>query len=522
VGWRDRVDAPSLGGGGDVGRTVYLRARDLGEDAAATIQAALDNPRVTCVVLPPGEFGIGTTIIIPSGKTLMGAGKDSTTLVALDDFQSPPGIACPGAMIFADGASDVTISDLTLDGAKVGLTSTGEFAGKVSGIVLYNTTDFLVQDVHVQNVTGYAQWAVGDWNYSNPELSTFSSGKYIDCSTANANVHFEQTTASGIHILRSVSTDGDGDIPTEAYLHPLVGSTGIVYEDVVVFGTGNGVGAIIVSLGVPIGTVTFINPDIVTKNNGMTIIGSQGAPVELVEIQGGHVESYGNMGILTSWTTNMVITDASISGQKIGIFTYDGTIQGINSSIEASLDLTGGATYALVHTGAGTAEWTGPLISTSTNGPEFNYSGTVAWFYDGAYRDNMGAALPDAEGTLPPIADGSDADTVAPPSTDTVETAAPPSTDTVGAGPQDDDGSSGREATDLATVLADALAGGGGSDLDALLGDLGQQSPGGDPLAIVSQSGEPSWAMPASGPFAGLDAFAVDAFAFHPDAAPPA
>ena len=514
MGWRDRIDAPSLGGG-STGRTVYLRARDLREDAAATIQAALDNPRVTCVMLPAGEFGIGTTIVIPSGKTLMGAGKDLTTLVALEDFQSPPGIACPGAMIFADGATQVTVSDLTLDGAKVGLTATGEFAGKVSGIVMYNTTDFLVQDVHVENVTGYAQWAVGDWNYSNPELSTFSSGRYIDCSTANANVHFEQTTASGIHILRSVSTDGDGDIPTEAYLHPLVGSTGIVYEDVVVFGTGNGVGAIIVSLGVPIGTVTFINPDIVTRSNGMTIIGSQGAPVELVEIQGGHVESYGSMGILTSWTTSMVITDAAISGQKIGIFTYDGTIQGINSSVEATLDLPGGATYALVHSGVGTAEWVGPLISTSTDGPEFNYSGTVEWFYEGAYRDNSGAPLPDAEGTLAASAEGLTADTDAPTSADTVESG-------VEGDDQSVDGSNASETTDLSTVLADALVGSGGGAIDALLNSLGQQSPGGDPLAIVSQGGDATWAMPVAGPFAGFNAFAIDALAFHQDATPPA
>lgn len=513
MGWRDKLGEQSFGGGG-AGRTVNLRARDLGEDAAATIQAALNNPRVTCVVLPAGEFGVSSTITIPSGKTLMGAGKDSTTLVAQEDFHSTPNVPFPGVMIFASGASHVTVSGLTLDGAKVGLSSAGEIVGKVSGVVMYNTTDFIVQDVHVENVTGYAQWAVGSWNYPTPELSIFSSGKYVDCSTANASVHFEQTTARNIHILRSSSVDGDGDIPTEAYLHPMIGSYDIVYENAFVRGTGDGVGANIVSLGVPIGTVTFINPDIVTKNNGMTIIGSQGAPVALVEIQGGSIESTGAIGIWSSWTTDISIVNASVSGYQIGIFIHDGNITGVGSSAEGSTDALGMGSYALVHTGAGTAEWSGQLISTSNNGPEFSYSGLVEWFYDGAYRDYLGAALPDAPETTVASADGLTAGAVAPPPTDTLD-----------AGLQGGNGSNGTEAAsaaDLSVVLADALAGGGGNalDVDALLSGLGQQGPGAEALAILSQGGGEAAVQPGS--FAGFGAFAIETLAVHQDAVPPA
>jgi hypothetical protein len=514
--------------GGDpssgAGRTVYLK--NLGADAAATIQAALDNPRVTCVVLPAGEIGIGSTITIPSGKTLMGAGKEFTTLVALEDFHSTLDVPFPGVMIFADGASQVTVSGLTLDGAKVGLSSTGEIVGKVSGIVMYNTSDFLIQDVHVENVTGYAQWAVGSWNYSNPELSVFSSGKYVDCSTANANVHFEQTTAAGVHILRSSSVDGDGDIPTEAYLHPMIGSTDIVYEDVFVRGTGDGIGASIFSLGVPIGTVTFINPDIVTDNNGMTIGGSQAAPVALVIIQGGSVESTGGIGILSSWTTDIAIVDASISGYQIGILTYDGSIHGINSSSEAWTEAPDMATYALAHSGVGTADWLGPLVSTSTNGPEFNYSGVVAWHYDGAYRDYLGAALPQTEQSLAEATEAGGlvaAVTADEPTADT-SSAAALAADT-GSLPFAGNLAPAQSTAELGRVLAEALDGtpADAPDIDTLLSGLGDESRTDLGATIAGNDGAGlSWAASGAGSFGGFGAFQIDATLFHQDAVPPA
>src|SRR5687768_281167 len=88
-------------------------------DNSAVIQAALDDPDVTCVVLPEGEIGIASTITIPSGKMLIGAGTTLTTIVALDGFTTSGPFAT--ALLFAAPGSDVTLEDFTVDGRKVGL-----------------------------------------------------------------------------------------------------------------------------------------------------------------------------------------------------------------------------------------------------------------------------------------------------------------------------------------------------------------------------------------------------------------
>jgi hypothetical protein len=93
-------------------------------------------------------------------------------------------------------------------------------------------TDFDISRIDVSNTTGYAHYAAGDLGRHQAGFpdAVMASGNYTDLRTYNAQVHFEQIFADGITLTNVHARDGDGDIPTEAYFHPIVGSRNITYQ----------------------------------------------------------------------------------------------------------------------------------------------------------------------------------------------------------------------------------------------------------------------------------------------------
>src|SRR5688572_11264236 len=93
---------------GDV--TVIPAAAD-GTDQSAIINDTLANATTSIVMLEEGEFWIATNIIIPTGKTLVGAGQSLTSLNVLPSFGplGPPD-GNNASIVVGDGAG---LADLT-------------------------------------------------------------------------------------------------------------------------------------------------------------------------------------------------------------------------------------------------------------------------------------------------------------------------------------------------------------------------------------------------------------------------
>lgn len=183
-----------------------------GTDDAVAINAALNDPTTSTVQLLAGAFSTATTIIVPSGKTLLGAGRGATIITRMNADVTEPGFG-PALVRMADASIGVRIADLTLVAPKT--------ANKVQGVHAFDSTNFIVERVNAYNM-GYAFWA--------QQLSQY--GIFRDCASWNANVHFEATQAYDILFDNIVSGDGDGDNPlgVEAVWHCLLASRRITFR----------------------------------------------------------------------------------------------------------------------------------------------------------------------------------------------------------------------------------------------------------------------------------------------------
>ena len=213
-------------------QTVIISAT-AGPDLAAIINAALADPSVTTVILEPGLFLLHSSIIVPSGKTLMGSGREDTILRAAADF-TWPSVQQNAVVVSENYSSNITLSDFSVDANRVSPDGL-----RLNGIMMRFTQDFLIERIDVSNATGYAHYAIGDLGtyQVGGTLGLPVSGRYEDLRTYNSQVHFEQYFADGITLFNIQARDGDGDISTETYFHPIVGSRNVTFEQV------SGVGA---------------------------------------------------------------------------------------------------------------------------------------------------------------------------------------------------------------------------------------------------------------------------------------
>ena len=254
---------------------VHISA-NAGPDLAAIINAALADPNVTTVVLGAGVFLLNSPIIVPSDKTLMGSGRYDTIIRASADFTIPD--AQNNAVIVSEEqSSNITLSDFTVDAAKVSPDGL-----RLNGIFMRFSSDFLVTRIDVENATGYAHYAAGDLGlfFNGGPTGTPASGRYEDCNTFNSQIHFEQFFADRITLFNVHARDGDGDIPTEAYFHPIVGSRNITYEQSSAIGSGF-LGFSLISAVLPLENISIINTqiEIMHPSQGSALIALGGLPV---------------------------------------------------------------------------------------------------------------------------------------------------------------------------------------------------------------------------------------------------
>ena len=209
----EEIVALSVTGDGIV--TLVLAAD--GTDQSAAINAALASSTATVVMLPPGEYCIAAAIVIPPGKSLVGAGQDLTTIRMLDSYS-----AGPDALQAIQVGDNARLANLTFDGDKVHIGEGPDL--RVHGVV-GTGQGFLVENVTVKDVTGYAFWSMG-----NPPLPN-ASGTFRDVYAENANVLFETSHSDGVLFENCTGADGDGDIRMEAAFHPITNSNNVTFRD---------------------------------------------------------------------------------------------------------------------------------------------------------------------------------------------------------------------------------------------------------------------------------------------------
>lgn len=307
-----------------------------GTDQSAIINAALANSDSSVLMLPAGEFWIASSIFIPKGKTLVGAGQDLTTVKVLPDFGPLPGWSALVAQ------SNTRLADLTLDVQKANL---GEGSSQRVHGVIGTGTGFLVEDVSVVNTTGYAFWGMS----LNPDAP--ASGVFRDCYAQNGNVLFETTRADGILFEKCQGNDGDGDVPVEAAFHPATQSRNITFRDCyyegnapivnvvadaadqdgILFDNVHGVSDRSIAVFIaPGGPGTFTN-DVTFRNSTFVSTRSNGANVyqATVHAENSRFEGVGIGFALLSGTAEMVdsiglaIAKPSYGGAVFGVYALD-------------------------------------------------------------------------------------------------------------------------------------------------------------------------------------------------------
>lgn len=198
--------------------TVVPVIADGASDDSDIINATLADPSTTVAELPPGTIALGSAIVIPSGKTLAGAGRELTTLQALPTFAHNIVVAS------AIGARGVAVRDMVIDGNRVGLG--GGSSARLNGLQMTHARRFTINRVDVRNCTGYGHYVVGDTN----DFETMAGdGTWEDCRAANCQIHFEQMYSENITLINCHSRNGDGDLDCHSWFHPMTGSRDIVY-----------------------------------------------------------------------------------------------------------------------------------------------------------------------------------------------------------------------------------------------------------------------------------------------------
>lgn len=219
---------------------------DFTADNAPIINAAL---LVSDVMLPPGVIELNQPVQIPANRRLVGSGRTRTTLKAKSTFTYTGGVN--NAVVMSDTKAGACVSDLTVDVSKVGWTLALGFGVRVNGIWHKNSTDYFVERVTIRNASGYACWPSGTANGPTQDALQTKRGVYRDIQSYNSNVHFEIMRTQDITLDGLIYGDGDGDIPCEAAVHPIVFNTRTTIRNVK--GRGKGIGLNTVTSGSIVG-----------------------------------------------------------------------------------------------------------------------------------------------------------------------------------------------------------------------------------------------------------------------------
>lgn len=349
---------------------VVIKPGDGTTDLAAQINAALSDPKVTTVQLSAGLFLVSAPIFIPSGKTLLGAGRDATIVKAASDFV-PESATKNGIVNSETGAVGITLSDFSIDASKL---APGGL--RLNGAFMIQATDFTITRVDVYNATGYAHFAQGDidaFNYwinsgSPGTFSKYASGTYEDVRTFNSSVHFEQMVADGVTLTNVHARDGDGDIAAESYFHPVLGSKNITYIDSSAKGMAVA-GFDLMSVVSPLENITIINTSVEMFRVGVGAALLAGAylPTLNLVVEGSTFIAHGAPAARLGGVTG-TISNSHFQGETVAVYSLtsgDGTPSALVFTASSALgvrDPDGTAAAYGVMSLAGTLTWDGGTI----------------------------------------------------------------------------------------------------------------------------------------------------------------
>ncbi|AQR75538.1 glycosyl hydrolase family 28-related protein [Sphingomonas sp. LM7] len=327
-------------------------------DAAPAINAALADSDYGVVLLPPGTYGLLSSIVLQSGKTLRGAGWNLTSLVALDGFDS--GIATNSLVYGASATTAVVVSDLAVDGGKV----RGGGTIRLTGLQLRGTS-FLVERTISRNCTGYGHFAQGD-----PGGFFYASGTFRDCWSYNCQIAFEQTASDGVLLVNCHARDGDGDL-IGTYFHPLTRSRNITYLSCTAYGNAFAGVELIADASGPMDNIRIIGCTIQMLGNVPALVQSGVARTTNLQLLASRFVSAGGAA-----STDMTLVEGSavqcvFDGGLVGSNWSGATMNFTNCKSIGRAQGVGVAAYGIVATGNSDLRWSGGSLEAHGDAQRF-------------------------------------------------------------------------------------------------------------------------------------------------------
>lgn len=310
--------------------TTAPATTSVGTDQAPSINQALATGHVD---LRSGAdiITISTAIVVPTDRNIEG-GRGRTVIKANDDFSGGFQNSYNGGICSAIGAKRLRILNLAVDMRKVGLAAllAGDQTKRLNAVKIMQADGFLVENVDASDFSGYGGYSQGSFG-ATPVYCR--NGVWRNFRTKNGNVHIEQTCGEDIDVDGFYCSDGDGDIPCEAYLHPLEASRRIRIRRGLVDGrksaTANGILLATAAATYGLSDISFEDVDIIC--GGMGIAG--GGADEARRDKGFLFRNCGFRSRL-NYGANVSFLDARVHGGR-----FEGKKMGFQS-VFANLDVT--------------------------------------------------------------------------------------------------------------------------------------------------------------------------------------
>lgn len=253
------------------------------------IRAAMANPRVSEVIMPAGVVVLTTPLVGRSDLTLRGSGRNATTLKLAPNFTFP---VQGNAAIQATNTARFGVTDLAIDGGKLGWNAAlNQYGIRICGVAHRNSGDYDVARVATKDISGYAFWAVG----TGTGTKMTRNGRYNRIRAINSNVHFEAMRAEDILVDGLFYGPGDGDMPCEAAVHPVLFGRRHTYRGVQ--GTGGNPGFSIVASGGTFHDIVIEDAHCVaTTRAAAFVMSAQGNLIDGVAIRDSYFEAQNGHG----------------------------------------------------------------------------------------------------------------------------------------------------------------------------------------------------------------------------------